>query len=142
MRGSSNSEGRHPSEDRPRLTKIVLRALTPKKQAFIVASDEGGHCVSLRRALSRCQPDRVSHGSLLGLTDARPERCRAALSVWMAYEVAEIPTQVMAPGAMPRECVGGVSRTLRDNERGRESVRLTPALFYRHPPWSASKFTR
>lgn len=29
---------------------------------------------------------------------------------------------------------GGVSRTPRDNERGRESARLTPALFYRHPP--------
>ncbi|MFJ6904086.1 GntR family transcriptional regulator [Streptomyces griseoluteus] len=38
------------------------------------------------------------------------------------------------------QCVGGVSRTLRDNERGRESVRLTPALFCRHPPWSALDF--
>jgi hypothetical protein len=34
------------------------------------------------------------------------------------------------------ECVGGVSRIVRDNERGRESVRLTPALFCRHSPWS------
>ena len=37
----------------------------------------------------------------------------------------------------PGGCVGGVSRRLRDKERGWESVRLTPTLFCRHPRWSA-----
>jgi hypothetical protein len=43
---------------------------------------------------------------------------------------------VRVAGALISECVGGVSRTLRDNEKERESVRLTPAISCRHSPWS------
>ncbi len=32
------------------------------------------------------------------------------------------------------------TRTVRDSEKGRESVRLTPALCCRHPPWSERGF--
>ena len=31
---------------------------------------------------------------------------------------------------------------VRDNEKERESVRLTPALSCRHPPWSHTNFGR
>lgn len=58
----------------------------------------------------------------------------------LVHRINPVVIGAACPYARGHECVGGVSRTLRGNERGRESVRLTPALFCRHPPWSACCF--
>lgn len=67
---------------------------------------------NVRQGRSLNTPDRW------GERTARQERWAATCARWAAV------------------CVGGVSRTLGDNERGRESVRLTAALFAWHLRWS------